>query len=27
MPLKVLIAYDGASTGAAYMLAAVAWED
>ena len=27
MPLKVLIAYDGASTGAAYMLATVAWED
>ena len=27
MPLKVLIAYDGAATGAAYMLATVAWED
>lgn len=26
-PLRVLIAYDGASTGAAYMLATVAWED
>ena len=27
LPLKVLIAYDGAATGAAYMLATVAWED
>ncbi len=27
MPLRVLIAYDGAATGAAYMLAGAAWED
>ena len=26
-PLRVLVAYDGAATGAAYMLAGVAWED
>jgi heme exporter protein B len=26
-PLRVILAYDGASTGAAYMLAAAAWED
>lgn len=26
-PLRVMIAYDGAATGAAYLLAAVAWED
>jgi heme exporter protein B len=26
-PLRVLIAYDGAATGGAYMLASVAWED
>jgi heme exporter protein B len=26
-PLRVLIAYDGASTGAAYLLAEIAWED
>lgn len=26
-PLRVLVAYDGAATGAAYMLAEVAWED
>ncbi len=26
-PLRVMIAYDGAATGAAYMLAEVAWED
>ncbi len=27
MPLRVLIAYDGAATGAAYLLAEAAWED
>jgi hypothetical protein len=26
-PLRVLAAYDGAATCAAYLLAAVAWED
>ncbi len=26
-PLRVMIAYDGAATGGAYMLAAAAWED
>ena len=26
-PLRVLVAYDGAATCAAYLLAAVAWED
>jgi heme exporter protein B len=26
-PLRVLLAYDGAATGAAYMLAAAAWEE
>jgi heme exporter protein B len=27
MPLRVMLAYDGAAMGAAYMLAEVAWED